>query len=64
MSRLPKMGETISGESFQMGFGGKGANQCTAASRLGASVAMVGKVSETVCQRFKKKMNLIIFFDF
>jgi len=29
-----------------MGFGGKGANQCVMASRLGASTAMVARVSK------------------
>ena len=28
-----------------MGFGGKGANQCVMASKLGASAAMIAKVS-------------------
>ena len=43
--RLPKAGETIHGTKFSMGFGGKGANQCVMASRLGAKTAMVAKVS-------------------
>merc|ERR550519_1095976 len=42
--RFPKLGETILGTDFQMGFGGKGANQCVMASRLGAHTAIVGKV--------------------
>ena len=41
----PKPGETIYGTEFHMGFGGKGANQCVMASKLGASTAMVAKVS-------------------
>ena len=43
--RLPKAGETIHGDKFVMGFGGKGANQCVMAARLGAKTAMVAKVS-------------------
>lgn len=31
-----------------MGFGGKGANQCVMAARLGAKTAMVAKVSKLV----------------
>ena len=31
-----------------MGFGGKGANQCVMAARLGAKTAMVAKVSQLV----------------
>lgn len=42
--RLPKPGETIHGTKFSIGFGGKGANQCIAATKLGASTAMVAKV--------------------
>ena len=33
--RLPKLGETIPGTRFHMGFGGKGANQAVMAARLG-----------------------------
>lgn len=42
--RLPLVGETLHGNKFKMGFGGKGANQCVAASKLSASTAMVAKV--------------------
>ena len=41
---FPKPGETIFGKSFDLGFGGKGANQAVAASLCGAKVAMVAKV--------------------
>lgn len=46
VSRFPKPGETIHGKRFCTGFGGKGANQCVMASRLGAKTAMVGKVGD------------------
>jgi ribokinase len=46
--RLPKTGETIIGESFHLGFGGKGANQAVMASMLGAKVGMVTKVGDDV----------------
>ncbi|XP_041353591.1 ribokinase-like isoform X2 [Gigantopelta aegis] len=42
--RHPKPGETITGSKFIIGCGGKGANQCIMAGRLGATVAMVSKV--------------------
>lgn len=42
--RLPKAGETIRGHKFFIGFGGKGANQCIQAARLGVKTAMVCKV--------------------
>jgi ribokinase len=41
---FPRPGETIFGKSFDLGFGGKGANQAVAARYCGADVVMVGKV--------------------
>lgn len=42
--QFPRPGETIFGERFDLGFGGKGANQAVAARRCGAAVGMVAKV--------------------
>ena len=42
--RMPLGGEILPGRDFQMIPGGKGANQAAAAARLGAQVAMVGRV--------------------
>jgi ribokinase len=42
--RLPKPGETLEAARFVVGRGGKGANQAVAAARLGAKVAMIGRV--------------------
>ena len=41
---FPRPGETIFGKKFDLGFGGKGANQAVAAKLCGASVGMVAKV--------------------
>ncbi len=41
---VPAPGETVLGESLSMLPGGKGANQAVAASRVGATVAMVGRI--------------------
>ncbi|HYA62581.1 MAG TPA: ribokinase [Candidatus Sulfotelmatobacter sp.] len=41
---FPRPGETIFGKSFDLGFGGKGANQAVAARLCGADVVMVAKV--------------------
>ena len=43
---LPEPGETVVGSRYWMGMGGKGANQAVGARRLGASVAMVGRVGD------------------
>jgi len=42
--RFPKPGETIFGQDFNLGFGGKGANQAVAARLCGADVFMVARV--------------------
>jgi ribokinase len=44
--RRPEMGETISGYSFMMAGGGKGANQAIAVSRSGGSVSFIGAVGD------------------
>jgi ribokinase len=41
---FPRPGETIFGKTFNLGFGGKGANQAVAARLCGANVGMVAKV--------------------
>lgn len=46
--RLPKLGETLIGRSFHLGYGGKGANQAVIAAKLGAHVTMVSKVGRDV----------------
>ena len=43
-SRFPLPGETLQGNKFNLGYGGKGANQCVATAKLGGKTAMVGKV--------------------
>lgn len=45
---LPTQGQTVVGSAFQMGCGGKGANQAVTAHRLGADVVFVGRVGEDV----------------
>lgn len=42
--RFPKPGETIFGDKFDLGFGGKGANQAVAARLCGGEVFMVARV--------------------
>ena len=46
VTRMPKPGETLEAPSFEMGHGGKGANQAVAAAKLGADVLMLTKVGD------------------
>src|SRR5208337_4130410 len=44
--QFPRPGETIFGREFDMGFGGKGANQAVAARLCGARVSMIARVGD------------------
>ena len=44
-ARMPKMGETILGNSFALGPGGKGSNQAVAAGNLGADVTIITRLA-------------------
>ncbi|MGR3511716.1 MAG: ribokinase [Paracoccaceae bacterium] len=46
--RAPKMGETILGNSFALGPGGKGSNQAVAAARAGGAVQFISKLGDDV----------------
>ena len=48
VQNLPKLGETILGDTFYENPGGKGANQAVAAARLGGNVTMIGKIGRDV----------------
>jgi len=57
--QFPKPGETIFGQKFDLGFGGKGANQAVAARLCGADVFMVARVGSDLfgpatIENFKK----------
>ena len=57
--QFPKPGETIFGQKFDLGFGGKGANQAVASRLCGADVFMVARVGSDLfgpatIENFKK----------
>src|SRR4029077_8089284 len=59
-NQFPKPGETIFGQKFDLGFGGKGANQAVAARLCGAEVFMVARVGgdlfgPATIENFKKQ---------
>jgi len=45
---LPEPGQTLAGQLFTTGFGGKGANQAVMAARCGAQVHFIGKLGTDV----------------
>ncbi len=51
--RFPRPGETVVGDSFYKGFGGKGANQAVQTARLGVPVSFIGCVGD---DEFGKEM--------
>ena len=55
-----KPGETLTGQNYQIAYGGKGANQAVAAARLGAKVAFIScigsdSIGETMKNAFAKE---------
>lgn len=44
--RMPKMGETIMGNAFALGPGGKGSNQAVACARIGADTHFISKLGQ------------------
>ena len=46
IDQMPKEGETLEAPSFEIGCGGKGANQAVAAAKMGSKVMMLTKVGD------------------
>jgi ribokinase len=46
IDKMPKEGETLEAPDFEIGCGGKGANQAVAAAKMGSKVMMVTKVGD------------------
>lgn len=58
MERFPQAGETTIGQSVQYFPGGKGANQCISAARLGGKVRMIGMVGDDAYGRQFRQLLL------
>ncbi|WP_103913945.1 PfkB family carbohydrate kinase [Halpernia humi] len=59
-SRMPQANQTILADRSQSFFGGKGANQAVATSRLGASVYFIGAIGadphgQQICRNFREE---------
>lgn len=53
VAHLPVAGETLRATRYNTGFGGKGANQCVSAAKLGSKTVLISKVGNhfaTVCE--------------
>ncbi|OKL52944.1 ribokinase [Bowdeniella nasicola] len=48
IDRMPADGETVEAPDFEMGCGGKGANQAVAAAKLGSEVLMLTRVGDDI----------------
>jgi ribokinase len=55
--RLPAWGETVIGDTFQLGPGGKGSNQAIAAARLGGNVHFISKVGTDTFGELARKIH-------
>ena len=45
-TKLPKLGETVIGESYNIGPGGRGSNQCVAIARAGGDVSLIARIGD------------------
>ena len=45
-TKLPKPGETVIGDSYNIGPGGKGSNQCVAIARAGGDVSLIARIGD------------------
>ncbi|KAL4711089.1 hypothetical protein ACJJTC_009460 [Scirpophaga incertulas] len=58
--RLPIPGETLHGTKFTTSYGGKGANQCVAAAKLGGNAFMICRVGDDLWgQKYKHHLQSI-----
>ena len=55
--KIPSIGETILGDSYNIGPGGKGCNQAIAISRLGGKVNFISRKTY-ICNKYTKYGNL------
>ena len=58
LPRVPEVGETVVGNSFQMTFGGKGANQAIMAATLGSNVGFINCLGQdTYGEEYRRNLE-------
>ena len=58
LPRVPEVGETVVGDSFQMTFGGKGANQAIMAAALGSNVGFINCLGQdTYGEEYRRNLE-------
>ncbi|MEG2829417.1 MAG: PfkB family carbohydrate kinase, partial [Edwardsiella sp. (in: enterobacteria)] len=57
VEHFPRPGETLTGQGYQVAFGGKGANQAVAAGRSGADIAFIACVgADDIGERIRTQL--------
>ncbi len=57
LAKFPTPGETVTGNQYQVAFGGKGANQAVAAGRSGADISFIACVgADDIGERIRKQL--------
>ena len=62
-NKIPTTGETILGDSYNIGPGGKGCNQAISISRLGGKVNFISKKNIEKKSSTKKSQGVILYLD-
>ena len=55
-SKIPKLGETVICDSYNIGPGGKGSNQCVAIARAGGDVSLIARIGDDQFGKMAKKI--------
>ena len=67
-NRMPRLGETVLGNSFSLGPGGKGSNQAVSAGRMGANVSIISRLGKDDFAKIKfhkkgSKLEPFLFYS-
>ena len=62
--KIPLIGQTVLGDDFVVGPGGKGSNQAVAAGKAGANVSFISKIGNDDYGKMAKKIQWCHYFGF